>query len=323
MAKKHVGIDISKDTFNAAYQISKGCWSDAEFENNAPGRRKLLEWAGADAVFTMEATGYYHMETALFLHGKKRLVHVANPMLVKRFSQMCFQRGKTDKADARMIAEFAVCNEDRLRDWKPAEGRLGEARTLLSAIKQVNKQITQSSNCLEALKLTKAGKLAALAMAVLLRSQRRTLHALEDSLQTIVKKEFEGMYNAIMTIPGIGPKTTAALIVCTNGFKDFNNKKQVCAYVGLSPRVYESGSSVRGKGHICKLGNPYLRKLLYMCGVSSLKHNPVCKAFSDSLEDRGKKKKVAIVAVGNKLLRIAFSVAKTGTTWNPGYAMTR
>ena len=76
MAQKHVGIDISKDTFNAAFQTSKGCWSDAEFENKPSGRRKLLEWAGAEGVFTMEATGYYHMETALFLHGKKRLVHV-------------------------------------------------------------------------------------------------------------------------------------------------------------------------------------------------------------------------------------------------------
>jgi transposase len=321
MAQKHVGIDISKDTFNAAFQTSKGCWSDAEFENKPSGRRKLLEWAGAEGVFTMEATGYYHMETALFLHGKKRLVHVANPMLVKRFSQMLFQRGKTDKADARMIAEFALCNEDRLRDWKPAEGRLGEARSLLTAIKQVSKQITQSTNCLGALKLTKAGKIAALAMAVLLRSQRRALHALESSLQTIVKEEFKDMYNAIMTIPGIGPKTTVALIVCTNGFKEFKNQKQVTAYVGLSPRVFESGSSVRGKGHICKLGNPYLRKLLYMCAVSSLMHNPVCKTFSDSLDDKGKAKKVAIVAVANKLLRIAFSVAKSKTTWNPELAM--
>jgi len=321
MAQKHVGIDISKDTFNAAYQISKGCWSDAEFENKPSGRKKLLEWAGEDAVFTMEATGYYHLETALFLHGKKRRVHVANPMLVKRFSQMMFQRGKTDRADARMIAEFAVCNEDRLRDWRPAEGRLGEARTLLTAIKQVSKQITQSSNCLGALKLTKAGKTAALAMAILLRSQRRALLALEKSLQIIVKEEFKDMYDAIISIPGIGPKTTAALIVCTNGFKEFQNQKQVSAYVGLSPRVFESGSSVRGKGHICKLGNPYLRKLLYMCGVTSLQHNPICSKYSDSLESSGKAKKVVIVAVANKLLRIAFSVAKTGTTWKPELAM--
>lgn len=323
MAQKHVGIDISKGKFNAAYQISKGNWSDAEFANTAAGRRKLVAWAGVDAVFTMEATGYYHLETALFLHGKKHVVHVANPMLVKRFSQMCFQRGKTDKADARMIAEYAICNEARLRDWAPAKGRLGEARSLLTAIKQVSKQITQSVNCLAALKLTTAGRIAAHGMAILLRSQRRTLSALEESLQKIVKEEFKEMYNAISSIPGIGPKTTAALIVCTNGFKEFENQKQVCAYVGLSPRVYESGSSVRGKGHICKLGNPYLRQLLYMCAVSSLIHNPECRKFKDSLEERGKKPKVAIVATANKLLRIAFSIAKNNTTWNPEMAMAR
>jgi len=321
MAQKHVGIDISKDKFNAAYQISNGVWTDAEFTNTPAGRKKLLAWSGADAVFTMEATGYYHLETALFLHSNSCVVHVANPMLVKRFSQMCFQRGKTDKADARMVADYALCNEARLRKWEPAEGCLQEARCIITALKQVVKQITQSENCLGALKQTKAGLVAALAIAKLLRSQRSIRASLEKQLQALVKEEFKDMYDSINSIPGIGAKTTAALIVCTNGFRDFENSKQICAYIGLSPRVYESGSSVRGKGHICKLGNPYLRHLLYMCAVASQKCNPECKKFKVSLEDKGKKPKVALVATANKILRIAFSVAKNKTVWKPEYAI--
>ena len=264
----------------------------------------------------MEATGYYHMETALFLQ-KSSIVHICNPMLVKRYSQLRLKRGKTDRADARLIAEFAASNEDMLRAWKPMEGRLAEARGLLTAAKQVQKQIQQTRNTIHALKLTKAGKAAALAMTGLLRAQRESLRKIEAVIADIVGKEQEATYKALLSVPGIGPKTAAALIVCTNGFADFENSGQLCAYVGLSPRVFESGTSVKGKGHICKLGNPYLRRCLYMCAVSAMICNPVMKAYKDSLTARGKHTTVALVAVANKLLRTAFAIAKSDKHWNP------
>ncbi len=312
----HVGIDISQATFNAAFRDGDSKWNEQSFPNTKAGRKKLLAWAGADARFTMEATGYYHVETALFLQ-KASIVHVCNPMLVKRYSQLRLKRGKTDRADARLIAEFAASNEDMLRPWKPMDGHLGEARGLLTAAKQVQKQIQQTSNTIHALKLTDAGKAAALAMSKLLRTQRAALREIESKIAELVGQEQESKYKAILSVPGIGPKTAAALIVCTNGFADFENAHQLSAYVGLSPRVFESGSSVKGKGHICKLGNPYLRRCLYMCAVSAMICNPVMKAYKDSLSARGKHTTVALVAVANKLLRTAFAVAKNGTHWNP------
>lgn len=316
MAHIHVGIDISQDTFNAAFRDGESKWHEQSFPNNKAGRRKLLSWAGAGARFTMEATGYYHVETALFLH-KTSTVHVCNPMLVKRYSQLRLKRGKTDRADARLIAEFAANNEDILRVWRPLEGRLGEARGLVTAAKQVQKQVQQNRNTIHALKLTEAGKRAALELAGILRVLRAALRGIEAAIAEIVGKEQETMYEGLLSVPGIGPKTAAALIVCTNGFADFANDKQLCAYVGLSPRVFESGTSVKGKGHICKLGNPYLRRCLYMCAVSSMTCNPVMKAYKDSLTARGKHNTVALVAVANKLLRTAFAIAKSGRHWNP------
>lgn len=316
MSHIHVGIDISKDSFNAAYRDAESKWHEESFKNTVAGRRKLLRWAGTNAHFTMEATGYYHNETALFLQ-KVSTVHVCNPMVVKRYSQLRLNRGKTDRADARLIAEFARNNEDMLRVWRPLEGRLGEARALLTVAKQIKKQIQQTANAIHALKLTEAGKLAAELLKPLQQTQKKALAEVERKLTKIVKTEHKAMYNAIVSIPGVGDKTASALIVCTNGFVDFENPKQLCAYVGLSPRVFESGTSVKGKGHICKLGNPYLRQCLYMCAVSAMTCNPVMKAFKESLVARKKQNTVALVAVANKLLRTAFSLAKKNQRWNP------
>lgn len=316
MSHFHVGIDISQATFNAAFWDGKSKWHEQSFPNNQAGRRKLLAWAGAGARFTMEATGYYHMETALFLQ-KSSIVHICNPMLVRRYSQLRLKRGKTDRADARLIAEFAASNEDMLRAWKPMEGSLAKARGLLTAAKQVQKQIQQTRNAIHALKLTASGKAGALLMAELLRTQRTSLRKIEAGIAEIVAEEQETTYKALLSVPGIGPKTAAALIVCTNNFADFENASQLCAYVGLSPRVFESGTSVKGKGHICKLGNPYLRRCLYMCAVSAMICNPVMKTYKDSLTSRGKHTTVALVAVASKLLRTAFAIAKSEKHWNP------
>lgn len=238
-------------------------------------------------------------------------------MLVKRYSQSRLKRGKTDRADARLIAEFAAGNEDVQRAWKPMEGRLAEARGLPTAAKQVQKQIQQTRNTIHALKLTRAGKTAALAMTGLLRAQRESLRKIEAGIAEIVGSEQETTYKALLSVPGIGPKTAAALIVCANGFADFENSGLLCAYAGLGPRVFESGASVKGKGHICKLGNPYLRRCLYMCAVPAMICNPVMKAYKDPLTARGKHNTVALVAVANKLLRTAFAIARSDKHWNP------
>ena len=95
----------------------------------------------------------------------------------------------------------------------------------------------------------------------------------------IVKVHYETTFNSLKTIPGIGQKTAIILIAITNNFKKFDDIKKLSAYVGLAPRVYESGTSVKGKGHITKMGNKYVRKLLYLCAWSAKRHNDQCKSM--------------------------------------------
>jgi transposase len=320
MQSIHVGIDISKSTFNAAFKSCKGSkeyWVDREFSNDEKGFHALVTWAGAGASFTMEATGLYHVNAAMYLHGKGLTVHVSNPLQIKRFSQMQLRRDKTDKADARVIAEFSEVNKSILSKWNPPTENLAKARSLLSALRLLRIQNTAKSRSIQTLRLTTAGRDAAIQLEAVQKAEREVILAMEKELVALVCISHAEEYNLAQTVGAIGPKTAAAVILATDGLKNFDNSRQVSAYFGMSPRQYKSGTSINGKGHICKMGNPYIRSLLYVCAVSSLRHNKPCKDFYDSLIAKGKPKKVALVAVSNKLLRILFAVMKKRTPWNP------
>ncbi len=114
-------------------------------------------------------------------------------------------------------------------------------------------------------------------------------------------------------------KTAILLIVCTNGFQTFENSGQLSAFFGLSPTEYTSGSSVRGKSQISKRGNPLMRNHLFMCSFTACTNNPQCKALYNRIVNKGKSKKLALIAVTNKLLSQSLAIAKSGVRYDLNY----
>ena len=82
---------------------------------------------------------------------------------------------------------------------------------------------------------------------------------------------------------------------------------------------YESGTSVKGRGKISKRGSSYARKILFMCSFSACKHNKQCADLYSRMVAAGKAKKVALIAVANKLIRQAFGILKSGKPYNANY----
>ena len=116
-----------------------------------------------------------------------------------------------------------------------------------------------------------------------------------------------------------GQEAVAVLIVCTNGLKKISNHRQLIALAGLAPKEFSSGSSIKGRTRICKMGNGHLRNVLYMCAMSAIRHNKACKELFERLKAKGKPGKVALIAVCNKLLKQAFAVATKGTTYQADF----
>ncbi len=114
-------------------------------------------------------------------------------------------------------------------------------------------------------------------------------------------------------------KDYSCFIGVKTGFKKFENAKQLCSYAGITPTIRESGSSVRGRSRISKVGNRKLRNLLFMCSMSAYKQNKGCKEIFERITNKGKSKKLALTAVSNKLLKQSFAIAKSGLPYDETY----
>ena len=103
------------------------------------------------------------------------------------------------------------------------------------------------------------------------------------------------------------------------GFQSSRKLSQLCSYVGITPTIRQSGSSVRGRSRISKVGNKKLRNLLFLCAFSACKHNKGCREIYERITNKGKSKKLVLIAVSNKLLKQAFAIAKSGISYDENF----
>jgi transposase len=122
------------------------------------------------------------------------------------------------------------------------------------------------------------------------------------------------------SIPGVGETTAAALLAEVPDILQYRSARRVAAFAGLVPRERQSGSSVRGRVRLSKIGNARLRKALYFPAVTALRCSPFFQAWAEGLRQRGKSKMAVIGAAMRKLVHLAYGVLKTGKPFDPEWA---
>lgn len=306
----HIGIDCSKTTFEVALPF-QNTYRIVKFDNTQEGFVALFSHLPEGSHCVMEATGPYYCRLASFLHQQHVPISVINPLVIKRFAQMRLIRVKTDKVDAMLIAQYGKLENPAL--WQPIPELLSKASQEMTLAQQLIKQRTALLNQQDAFRcLPCQSQKAQTALNQVLETLERQIEELEQSIYQQIKDHDENLLDNLQSIPGIGSKTATALIVLAKGITCFSNHRQLTSYVGLSPRIYQSGTSVKGKGYICKIGTARLRALLYMCALRAKKANPACRAIFERLQAKGKHFKVAMIAVATKLLKQVFAIAKSG-----------
>jgi transposase len=309
-----VGIDVSKDTFNAHFSNR-----DCKYKNTRKGWQMLVKEAPQNSSYAMEATGYYHYRLASFLHSKGFVVIVFNPYRVKRYFESLGTKAKTDKIDARNIADYALAKGNQLREWKPLSPKHARARVIVSLLSGLSRFERSSGNMKHSLSLVLSKKDNLFNSVNDVKSVCRDhQRALEKELYKLVGELFPDKFRLLKTIPGIGAKTAAVMLVCCKGLNEFPTYRQLVSFIGLAPTVKESGISVRGKGRISKTGNPYLRGLLFMCAMSAINLKGVSKNLYTRLLSKGKNKMLSMVAVMHRLVKIAFGVVQSNESYKGG-----
>lgn len=306
--KVNVGIDISKNSFDVALPCTnKEGYTHRKFSNNTEGFKKFLEQLLPASNCIMEASGVYYLQLAIFLHEHGMIVSVVNPLTIKRFSQMRLMRTKTDKKDSAIIAEYGKVENPSA--WTPRAEHMLQMQQLQAMQDSFTGQLIRLKNQQEAfINSGVPNKIGAKIIAKEIEHINKQIKLLDAELIKITLQHHQDLYVRLQTIKGVGKRAAMTLILITDGFTRFKNSKQLCAYVGLSPRIFESGTSVKGKVKICKMGMSRMRKLLYLCAMRARSCNKTCKEMFERLTERGKNGKLAIVAIANKLLRQAFVI---------------
>lgn len=308
------GIDISKDVFdvvdsNEVYY---------QFENTPKGFKSFLRTLSEDSLVVMEATGYYHYRLAQYLFNQGVSVSVVNPLSVKRFIQMKLAKVKTDKSDAKAICSYGKSNDVPL--YNALTDVQSECLQLFRLLDSYLKKRTATKNKLHGEEtLGFPSKFVHQSLKRDLKHLDKEIGALEDRLLELVKQDQQHQLTLLKGIPGLGTKTALFLIVITDGFQKFETAGQLCSYVGITPTIRQSGSSVRGRSRISKVGNKKLRNLLFLCAFSACKHNKACRDVYERIIAKGKSKKLALIAVANKLLKQAFAIAKSGLPYEENF----
>ena len=308
------GIDISKDVFDV-YSKEQG---HVQLKNDEQGFKALLKHLSKEALVVMEATGYYHYRLAQYLNRQGILVSVVNPLSVKRFIQMKLAKVKTDKSDAKAICEYGQMNELPL--YSALTEVQSECLQLFRLLDSYLKHRTATKNKLKGEEaLGVPSKFVHQSLKRNLGHLNKEVEALESRLLMLVKRDQQHQLTLLKSIPGMGVKTALFLIVVTDGFRKFENAHQLCSYVGVTPTIRESGSSIKGRSRISKVGNKKLRNLLFLCAFSACKHNKACRELYERIVAKGKSKKLALIAVSNKLLKQSFAIAKSGLPYDENF----
>lgn len=313
------GIDVSKDFLDIAVSEDGSCIYSGKFPNDRQGFDELLVHVKESSLVVMEATGPYYLPVAFFCHGHGIAVAVVNPLVIRRFCQMRMSRAKTDKKDAVMIARYGESEKPSL--WKAPGDLAIKLQQMRTYIEGLEKRKTIVYNQYHAFSHTSRLSLClAEEMEQEIRGYDARIASKERELSALMEKEYGSTMKNLRSIPGIGPKSATLMVLTTDCFRNFESYRQVISYYGLSPRIFESGKSVRGKAHICKMGMSQVRKTLYMAAKSAIRYNKACRDLYERLRLRGKPYRVALIAAVNKLIKQAFAVTKKNMGYSADFA---
>ena len=317
-----IGIDIAKRTFDVATQQDNGkIRTKSGFTNDKAGFESLLKWlekhAAQDAWIVMEATGIYHEALATFLLKQGFQVAVLNPAQVASYARSQLQRVKTDKADAKLLAEYGKRHSDQLRPWKPDPPSLRQLRALVRRLEDL-----EGIQQMELNRLDVADENVQASIRALLQHVEQQIKATEQAIRQHIDDDpdLKRQKDLIVSIKGIADKTAALLLAECGDPLQFRSARSLGAFAGLTPRLQESGQ-YRGRTLISRTGSARLRAKLYMPTLSAIAYNPAIREQAQRLRERGKAGKQIVCAAMRKLLGIVYGVLKSGQPFDVNKAL--
>ena len=303
----NVGVDVGKWQLDVHIH-ERGL--HLSVANNAEGVKRLVGRLGRYQLtrLVVEATGRYERLLVNAALSKDMPVVIVNPLHIRRYAGAVGQIAKTDKIDARLIAQYAAVIRPAVRAGD--SGKTREIRDLLARRRQLMTMSTMEKN-------------RAHIMPRALRADiQRHIRHIEKQIEKVDKildskiaaeDQWRRKRAIMLSMPGIGPAVVNTLLGDLPELGQLNNK-QIAALTGVAPYNRDSGL-LRGKRRI-RGGRHSVRTILFMATLTAVQHNPLLRRFYQRLVAQGKHKKVALTACIRKMVIMLNAMLRDGTYWN-------
>ncbi len=318
-----LGVDIAKLKFDVCLIKENGKAKHKVFTNTKHGFEQLVIWLNSHQAGSLhvclEATGTYGEALAVHLFDAGYRVSVVNPAAVKAFAASRLTRTKTDKVDAELIARFCLLQQPQA--WQPPAPAVRQLQALVRRLESlIEMRVSEENRLSSGVSIEEVRDSLEEHIAYLVAEIKQTELLIREHINN--HRNLKQKSDLLHSIPGIGQTTAALLLAEIVNIKQYKSARQVAAYAGLVPRERRSGSSVRGRVQLSKIGNARLRKALYFPAMTALRCSSFFQQWASGMRERGKCKMAVIGAAMRKLIHLAFGVLKTGKPFDPNWAKT-
>jgi len=313
-----IGVDVSKSKldFCIVTEPSSGQHQFGIISNDEKGIKNFLSnlkkknLSNESVLFCLENTGVYSMPLCCWLQANHFDYWVVPALEIKRSTGI--KRGKSDKADAKDIARYALSHLHALTLSVLPEKNFLELRLLLAEREKLVRAISAFKASAE-----NKGFLPADILKSVLQHNQKTVMLLQQQLiklEKLIEKLMSAdpvlghQFKLLQSIPGVGKQTAVNLIVFTHAFSTFKNWRKFACYCGIAPFPYGSGTSIKGRTRVNDLANKKLKSLLNLAALSAKKHDTEMKNYFQRKVDEGKNKMLVLNAIRCKIVSRAFAV---------------
>jgi len=306
-AEVWVGIDVSKARLDVALGSGGELFG---VDNDARGVADLVGQLCklGPQLIVLEASGGLETELVSELAAAQLPVAVVNPRQVRDFARANGRLAKTDALDAEVLALFAERMRPPLRALPDEQTR--QLQALVTRRRELVEMLTAERNRLSSVPTELHREIRAHIRWLEARLKQRDRDLDRTLRNSPLWREQEDL---LRSVPGVGPVLCTTLLA---GLPELGrlNRREIAALVGVAPLNHDSGT-MRGRRTVWG-GRAHLRAALYMGTLVGVRYNPVLRTLYRRLLERGKAKKVALVACMRKLITILNAMLKHRTHWS-------
>lgn len=295
-----IGIDVSKDTFEAA--VHGQAARPARFPNSSAGVAAFVKAFAAhlpEAFVVVEATGGYETALLTALLEQGVAVHRADPRVSSFFLRSLGRRAKTDRLDAQGLARYGAERHTALRRYRLPDDEQQRLHSLMARRADLMAMRTAEMNRRQH---PRYRELRASVQSVLATLEKQ-IALLDRRIDTLVHATaaLATKMQVMIAVPGVGRQTAATLLAFMPEL-GMLTRRQAASLAGCAPHPRDSGKTNGYRRTVG--GRAQVRRALYMAAMAARNHHPDLRAFYENLIENGKKPLVALTAVMRKLITI-------------------